>query len=95
MDEDELAFGKACSHIYGDPWREQRYSGAGDVACGTVLALHDETATARTSQSSKFQIGREGHLAGQHVDLRLTASDGCGSVIFDRLQRRAPNIALR
>jgi len=41
---------------------------------GTVVALHDETATART-------IALEvpdwpGHLAGQHVDVRLTAPDG-------------------
>jgi ferredoxin-NADP reductase len=41
---------------------------------GTVVALHDETATART-------IALEvsdwlGHVAGQHVDVRLTAPDG-------------------
>jgi ferredoxin-NADP reductase len=45
---------------------------------GTVIALHDETATART-------IALEvpdwpGHLAGQHVDVRLTASDGYSAV---------------
>src|SRR5215831_18123507 len=45
---------------------------------GTVVALHDETATART-------IALEvpdwpGHLAGQHVDVRLTAPDGYSAV---------------
>jgi ferredoxin-NADP reductase len=45
---------------------------------GTVLALHDETATART-------IALEvpdwpGHTAGQHVDVRVTASDGYSAV---------------
>lgn len=45
---------------------------------GTVIALHDETATART-------IALEvpdwpGHVAGQHVDVRLTASDGYSAV---------------
>jgi ferredoxin-NADP reductase len=45
---------------------------------GTVVALHDETATART-------IALEvpdwpGHVAGQHVDVRLTSSDGYSAV---------------
>src|SRR6201998_3739210 len=45
---------------------------------GTVVAFHDETATART-------IGLHvpdwpGHIAGQHVDVRLTASDGYSAV---------------
>jgi ferredoxin-NADP reductase len=45
---------------------------------GTVVALHDETATART-------IALEvpdwpGHVAGQHVDVRLTAPDGYSAV---------------
>lgn len=45
---------------------------------GTVVALHDETAIART-------IGLKvpdwpGHFAGQHVDVRLTASDGYSAV---------------
>src|SRR5215472_12802829 len=45
---------------------------------GTVVALHDETATARTIV---LQIpGWPGHLAGQHVDVRLTASDGYSAV---------------
>lgn len=45
---------------------------------GTVVALQDETDTART-------IGFEvpdwpGHTAGQHVDVRLTAADGYSAV---------------
>jgi ferredoxin-NADP reductase len=45
---------------------------------GTVVALHDETSTART-------IALEvpdwpGHVAGQHVDVRLTAADGYSAV---------------
>jgi ferredoxin-NADP reductase len=45
---------------------------------GKVVALHDETAMART-------IALEvpdwpGHVAGQHVDVRLTASDGYSAV---------------
>src|SRR5215469_5816896 len=45
---------------------------------GTVLALHDETATARsiTLEVPDWQ----GHVAGQHVDVRLTASDGYSAV---------------
>jgi len=45
---------------------------------GTVVALHDETATARTIT---LEIPKwPGHLAGQHVDVRLTASDGYSAV---------------
>lgn len=40
----------------------------------TLRASHDETATARTLQLSV--PGWRGHLAGQHVDVRLTAADG-------------------
>jgi ferredoxin-NADP reductase len=41
---------------------------------GTVLALHDETATARTLV---LEVpGWPGHVAGQHVDVRVTAPDG-------------------
>ena len=45
---------------------------------GTVIALRDETPTART-------IALEvpdwpGHVAGQHVDVRLTAADGYSAV---------------
>jgi ferredoxin-NADP reductase len=41
---------------------------------GTVVALHDETATARTITLEVPDW--PGHLAGQHVDVRLTAPDG-------------------
>ena len=45
---------------------------------GTVTALHDETATARTIA---LQVpGWPGHIAGQHVDVRLTAPDGYSAV---------------
>jgi ferredoxin-NADP reductase len=45
---------------------------------GTVVALHDETETARTL-TLEVQ-GWPGHVAGQHVDVRLTASDGYSAV---------------
>jgi ferredoxin-NADP reductase len=45
---------------------------------GTVIALHDETPTARTIT---LQVPDwPGHVAGQHVDVRLTASDGYSAV---------------
>ena len=45
---------------------------------GKVIALRDETATARTIT---LQIPDwPGHLAGQHVDVRLTAPDGYSAV---------------
>jgi ferredoxin-NADP reductase len=45
---------------------------------GTVVALHDETATARTIT---LEIPDwPSHVAGQHVDVRLTASDGYSAV---------------
>jgi len=44
----------------------------------TVVALHDETATARTL---RFEVPDwPGHTAGQRVDVRLTASDGYSAV---------------
>jgi ferredoxin-NADP reductase len=42
------------------------------------LALHDETMTARTI--TLIVPGWPGHLAGQHVDVRLTAADGYAAV---------------
>jgi ferredoxin-NADP reductase len=41
---------------------------------GTVIALHDETPTARTIALEVPEW--PGHAAGQHVDVRLTAPDG-------------------
>jgi ferredoxin-NADP reductase len=43
-----------------------------------VVALHDETATARTITLDVSDW--PGHVAGQHVDVRLTASDGYSAV---------------
>jgi ferredoxin-NADP reductase len=45
---------------------------------GTVIALHDETATARTITLEVKDWPN--HVAGQHVDVRLTASDGYSTV---------------
>src|SRR5437899_6332390 len=45
---------------------------------GTVLALHDETLSARTITLKVPDW--PGHIAGQHVDVRLTASDGYSAV---------------
>jgi ferredoxin-NADP reductase len=45
---------------------------------GTVVALHDETSTARTITLEVPDW--PGHVAGQHVDVRLTASDGYSAV---------------
>jgi ferredoxin-NADP reductase len=45
---------------------------------GTVVALYDETATARTITLKVSDW--PGHVAGQHIDVRLTASDGYSAV---------------
>jgi len=45
---------------------------------GTVVALHDETDMARTLTLEVPDW--PGHVAGQHVDVRLTASDGYSAV---------------
>src|SRR4030095_11281694 len=45
---------------------------------GMVVALHDETPTARTIALEVSDW--PGHQAGQHVDVRLTASDGYSAV---------------
>ena len=45
---------------------------------GTIVALHDETATARTITVEVPDW--PGHVSGQHVDVRLTASDGYSAV---------------
>jgi len=44
----------------------------------TVVALHDETATARTITLEVSDW--PSHIAGQHVDVRLTAPDGYSAV---------------
>src|ERR1700756_1533181 len=43
-----------------------------------VVAVHDETATARTLALAVSDW--PGHVAGQHVDVRLTAPDGYSAV---------------
>jgi ferredoxin-NADP reductase len=45
---------------------------------GKVIALHDETATARTMTLEVADW--PAHVAGQHVDVRLTAPDGYSAV---------------
>src|SRR5246500_1651542 len=45
---------------------------------GTVVALHDETPTARTITLQVADWPR--HVAGQHADVRVTASDGYSAV---------------
>ena len=45
---------------------------------GTVVALRDETSTARTFTLEVPDW--PGHVAGQHVDLRLTPPDGYSAV---------------
>ncbi len=45
---------------------------------GTVTNVHDETPTARTIALDVPGWG--GHVAGQHVDVRLTAADGYSAV---------------
>lgn len=45
---------------------------------GTAIMLHDETTRARTITLEVPDW--PGHLAGQHVDVRLTASDGYSTV---------------
>ena len=45
---------------------------------GTVVSLQDETATARTI---RFEVADwPGHIAGQHVDVRVSAADGYSAV---------------
>ncbi len=45
---------------------------------GTVVALHDETTTARTITLEVPDW--PGHVAGQHIDVRVTAPDGYSAV---------------
>lgn len=57
-------------------------SGTGELTStwrvATVVRVHPETATARTLTLSIPGLG--GNLAGQHVDIRLTAEDGYSAV---------------
>jgi ferredoxin-NADP reductase len=59
---------------------------------GTVIALRDETSTARTVTLEVPDW--PGHVAGQHVDVRLTASDGYSAVRSYSIAS-APNLERR
>jgi len=59
---------------------------------GTVVDLHDETLTARTITLEVPDW--PGHVAGQHVDVRLTAPDGYSAVRSYSIAS-APNSELR
>jgi ferredoxin-NADP reductase/DMSO/TMAO reductase YedYZ molybdopterin-dependent catalytic subunit len=74
LPENEPGFWEALGyHMRGDPWHEERYAGT-PWQLATVVGLADETPTVR---SITFEIPEwPGHLAGQHLDLRLTAADG-------------------
>jgi ferredoxin-NADP reductase len=54
-----------------------------------VAAIHDETATARTIVIDV--PGWPGHLAGQHVDVRLTAEDGYSTERSYSIASASPN----
>ena len=59
---------------------------------GTVVAIRDETATARTITLEVPDW--PGHVAGQHVDVRLTASDGYSAARSYSIAN-APNSEMR
>ena len=73
-----LAFGKASATIIMVTHGGSSVIGASDWRVGTVVAVHDETTTARTITLDVPDW--PGHVAGQHVDVRLTASDGYSAV---------------
>jgi ferredoxin-NADP reductase/DMSO/TMAO reductase YedYZ molybdopterin-dependent catalytic subunit len=60
-------------HIYGDPWREQRYAG---LQWQTAEVRKIIAETPRVSTLMLHVEGWRPHLAGQHLDLRLTGEDG-------------------
>jgi DMSO/TMAO reductase YedYZ molybdopterin-dependent catalytic subunit len=62
-------------HDRGDPWRDERYQpGLAAWRPATVTEVRQETATARTLVLDV--PGLRDHLAGQTVDVKLTAADG-------------------
>src|SRR5467141_4499416 len=82
-----LADAQGQTRLLGRPWLSQlRRSMAGAALfgrrvmwrIGTVVALHDETPTARTITLNVPDW--PGHIAGQHVDVRVTAPDGYSAV---------------
>src|ERR1700740_1328151 len=70
----------------GKPWLPHLWGSMAGTAvlervtwrAATVVAVHDETATARTLALAVHDW--PGHVAGQHVDVRLTAPDGYSAV---------------
>src|SRR6202007_1239560 len=66
------------SHLWGPMAGTALFGRPGMWRVGTVVALHDETATARTITLEVPDW--PGHVAGQHVDVRLTAADGYSAV---------------
>ena len=91
-------------HMYGDPWREQRYTerSMNASASPSVVPLHWQEAvierivpsdTARHQRvSCRFRLGP--HEAGQHVDVRLDRARRLpgATQLFHRLGTRQPNI---
>jgi ferredoxin-NADP reductase len=80
-DDDKTGFWEAYGyHNYGDPWKEQRYGGLIVVPAriawrlAAVADVIVETPRAKTLVLDV--LGWPGHVAGQHVDVRLTAEDG-------------------
>src|SRR5499426_3033313 len=78
---------RGSARFLGKPWLPQLWGSVAGAALlgrrimwrvGTVVALQDETPTARTITLEVPDW--PGHLAGQHVDVRLTASDGYSAV---------------
>src|SRR5580704_12140533 len=65
------------SHLWG-PMEGTAVLGRVTWRAATVVGLHDETATARTLALAVHDW--PGHVAGQHVDVRLTAADGYSAV---------------
>jgi hypothetical protein len=61
-------------HNYGDPWKEQQY--AGDCRGKVARVVERVAENARTTSQVLLPPDWSGHLAGQHVDVRLTAEDG-------------------
>ena len=65
------------SHVWG-PMAGTAVLGRVMWRTATVVGMHDETATARTITLAVRDW--PGHVAGQHVDVRLTAPDGYSAV---------------
>ena len=86
-------------HMYGDPWREQRYTDddmslAAMRRAGTRPPI--ERIVVQTPRVKSFFLRADRrHVAGQHLDVRLTAEDGYHAQRAIPLRRRpAPCIEL-